>query len=57
MSNGLFIDRNLMWKCEILGTAFRLSYIQYKYDSENFVKTIMTDKELDWLFAIDDCQE
>ena len=57
MNKGIVFDSNLMWKCEIFGTAFKLSSVRYKYDSEHFVKTVMTDKSLDWLFTNDDCQE
>ena len=55
--SGIYFDKSLMRKCDILGVAFRLSATRYHYDSEDFVKKVMTDKELDWLFAIDDCQE
>ena len=47
----------MLWKCEIFATTFKLSSIKYGYDSKHFVKTVMTAKDLDWLFAIDDCQE
>ena len=50
-------NEDLMYKCDILGTAFKVSVTHYKYDSKHFVKTIMLDKKLDWLFRIDDCQE
>lgn len=57
MSNGIYIDRNLMRQCDKLGIAFKISATQYNYDSEHFVKTVMTSKKLDWVFADDECQE
>ena len=50
-------DPTLNRKCDILGDAFELSVRQYGYDSHDFVKKVMTDRKLDWLFKIDDCQE
>ena len=55
--NGVYFDSLLMYKCNVLGTAFSISSSRYNYDSEDFVKKVMTDKSLDWLFSIDDCQE
>ena len=49
--------KRLMFKCDIFGTAFKLSSVSYGYDSEHFVRVVMTDKKLDWLFSLDDCQE
>lgn len=43
-------------KCKIFAELFRLS-AKKGYDSLDFVKKVMTDKTLDWLFAVDDCQE
>lgn len=50
-------DTTLNRKCNILGTAFELSVKQYGYNSYDFVRKVMTDRKLDWLFEIDDCQE
>lgn len=55
--NGIYVNESLMRKCDILGVAFRRSVTKHKYDSEDFVKKVMTDKKLDWLFAEDNCQE
>lgn len=57
MNNGITFDGHLMKVCDIFGVAFKLSSTQYHYDSEHFVRTVMTDKNLDWLFGYDDCQD
>lgn len=53
---GIF-DSLLNSKCNVLGEAFKVLGIRYNYDSASTIKKIMTDKQFDWLFAIDDCQE
>lgn len=57
MSDIVVFNKHLMRMCDRLGVAFKLSSVQYNYDSEYFVKTVMTSKNLDWLFEDDECQE
>lgn len=57
MLNSVGFDVSLRHKCNIFGTAFKVSVLQYGCDSSDFVRRVMTDKKLDWLFEIDDCQE
>ena len=49
-------DITLHYKCNLFGKAFVLAS-RDGYNVDKFVKEVMTSKELDWLFAIDDCQE
>ncbi len=51
------VEYDLMnWKCNIFSRAFELS-ISDSYDSYDFVKKVMTDKSIDWLYTTDDCQD
>lgn len=57
MRNSAGFDSALNYKCDTFGRAFEVSVLQYGCESNNFVKKVMTDKKLDWLFEMDDCQE
>ena len=51
------VDHDLMRKCNIMGRAFEFSVNYYHYDSASLVKKVMTDKRVEYLFEIDDCQD
>ena len=56
MINEWGFDTTLHYKCNLFGKVFELS-VKHGWDSKHFVKEVMTNKSLDWLFAYDDCQE
>lgn len=54
MTAGEFMEMD--WKCTIFATAFKSS-VRDGYDSYDFVRKVMTDESIDWLYTTDDCQD